>query len=1400
MSNQSYVMVKSIQQKRDGSFGEGANHGRRKKSRVSILERNNLCKLLAQNGFTFSEENDQPNQISVDQAILQQTLKATLKHKEYANKLCTGLEELWEDNYRFCFSLLPTISSEDCTISSRGKHQDSLVRILLGIDILQPAIANLLLEKLPEIYSDNELSLIAVKLGDIDLVHRIVSHLRWLDVIIESEAILEKTFDVISISDISIQRELITCIPDLIQDSNHTKVAMKLRELLLENSHLVTCTLDTLSNMNLKGELLEQIREAVLQVLSSADVADLPVVIKFFQQSVTEHNAAEVVQELRERLQLSLVSLPNHTSTPFSSKNSSTLHKESINQNTLIFDAIKSGVRFHKVLADAWMKELESISSYKEQKVLDLFVLLVLHSIKNRRKNVESLIRSKVKAGHFTEDALTATFHTHAEVFAHYLTDILLLGEIFLRSPEIVVSNYGCNVYRTVFSRFDAYSQQEVVGALVTHVGSGYEPEIESAFLVLASLVDLYPSKMAPFNVFLKGILDYIDNLSISQMRCLFSMISKLSFDTHNTTEMSTDDMYILIRKQLSSTASKNKRVGIIGGMTMVANIGKKRHGETNIEKKTLSSASFEQVVNILEMVKSNVKYDSTASALFYDELANVIQKENIDEKVLNWISESVVSDFQDEFLIDADTVKERRDAMLQLAYDLDEPEEGGITLNIIPLILSEIERQGSSSSPHFTSKMKLVPLASQFRLVRICEQKQNDGDLEGIDALLGCPLVLLKNQDNLKDDEKHIYCTSIIYAINWIRETLNAFSSEEVDTDVRGKIISRIKTLVELHITLEKMLLVTPTFDLPVVDFSIDQNILSRIKSLKEVIDGLQAKKPKKSKTKKSKDDVVEENADEKESKNGNETALGESATFCINHFPASFRQLDLQMFYSLSYGSVDKAYVDTEMHTKTKGEIKLLPSETNFLLADFLRKIEHSFTNANRRTFLKQSVSKMIGFSNLPRDIEVMEFLLKILPSLCELIKTCKEYFTDIDEENDGIVDCDIRQSVESTEFFLMYQRLLQIIVVTLNWDGFRRDKKLLTCFLSALVKNLVQVVQPCTLPEMVRHVLKYFNCSIAMAPITIATLTIKLLLALAHWSDEKRTHHEEMRRLLKTYLKNTWIGENGEKDKGGQFNEHYAFLIRTYISISEEPLKLIEEYCKGPVTELINNKTADGTTEYPCLTRSSFCSFYRSFFEELISFTKNDVHFKIQNTDTEEDVEERLQLVQTSIRLFQMLNSFVKGIDTRQVLITSLKCSRLYLEQFLRSVMPLLDKTLRTNKDLVHSILKGAQQSTRSLQHLCGHSKVAKDITMTTHVPGLKKCLEMFVFRVKATLVYNHCDAAFWLGNLKNRDLHGNEIVSQVNATVVETTAQNEDTTTECDEEEEEDGETEECSESF
>ena len=51
------------------------------------------------------------------------------------------------------------------------------------------------------------------------------------------------------------------------------------------------------------------------------------------------------------------------------------------------------------------------------------------------------------------------------------------------------------------------------------------------------------------------------------------------------------------------------------------------------------------------------------------------------------------------------------------------------------------------------------------------------------------------------------------------------------------------------------------------------------------------------------------------------------------------------------------------------------------------------------------------------------------------------------------------------------------------------------------------------------------------------------------------------------------------------------------------------------------------------------------------------------------------------------------------------------------------------------------------------------------MTSKVPLLKKFLEAFVLKVKAMLADHGCADAFWLGNLKQRNLKGEEIVSQV-----------------------------------
>jgi len=66
---------------------------------------------------------------------------------------------------------------------------------------------------------------------------------------------------------------------------------------------------------------------------------------------------------------------------------------------------------------------------------------------------------------------------------------------------------------------------------------------------------------------------------------------------------------------------------------------------------------------------------------------------------------------------------------------------------------------------------------------------------------------------------------------------------------------------------------------------------------------------------------------------------------------------------------------------------------------------------------------------------------------------------------------------------------------------------------------------------------------------------------------------------------------------------------------------------------------------------------------------------------------------------------------------------------------------------------------------MQILCAHGKSHKMVTVIKLVPPMKKSLELLVLKVKALMVDNNCKNEFWIGNLKHRNLAGQEINSQM-----------------------------------
>jgi Fanconi anemia group D2 protein len=86
-------------------------------------------------------------------------------------------------------------------------------------------------------------------------------------------------------------------------------------------------------------------------------------------------------------------------------------------------------------------------------------------------------------------------------------------------------------MYQNAFKCFDVFCKQEVVGALVTHVGSGSRPEVDAAFDVLSLLTRTNSAQMRRFDMFIKGILDYLEKLEVSQIRKLYTIVSILAQD-----------------------------------------------------------------------------------------------------------------------------------------------------------------------------------------------------------------------------------------------------------------------------------------------------------------------------------------------------------------------------------------------------------------------------------------------------------------------------------------------------------------------------------------------------------------------------------------------------------------------------------------------------------------------------------------------------------------------------------------------------------------------------------------------------------------------------------------------------------------------------------------------------
>ena len=629
------------------------------------------------------------------------------------------------------------------------------------------------------------------------------------------------------------QREVIECFPEFIDDRQHDEVVESLLEQMDGNSALLPPVLDALSNLHLDDALLATVQHKVMPKLQSAELQVLPLLVKFLLQ--TAGSGAESTSVLRSIRDLDVTALR----LGFDEGDRETKRereREGASAESLVIDSLRGGFRCNFAITTVVLKELEKTQT--EHTPMDVWMLLVLHSLPGHRPKVHAICRKQAKRGVLTAAVVRRAVAASLSALREYFSEALALAGTLTRDSNPMPRRVGSAFYHTLFVTFEEdFHRQEVLQGLITHTGSASAREVDCALEVARELSAQEPhaADLRRHLQFVQNIMDYMEAFADEQIRTLYSIFANLSLSAMRSTgSMPMDDqIHILLRKQLGHPDALYKRMGILGATAMVTCFGAVQHpaatdataADAEPSACLIPAELLKYIEGMLEMVFTSCVGKPGCLAFAYDELALAFEQSNctkVDERILTNIFERASEDFEGGYLLDLGDDAALSPAPMpdwlslksQAWMNLDQ-HNAVIILNVLPLAASALSSE----------REQLTTLCSLFRLL-VSTTRLTSGSVEDIDAVLGCPLYMMAvttstagaasamtSSDsinifdsafraffsNLPRREKELVTKCVFVATNWTRELLNGFCMEK-STEMRVKTRQRLRDLVGLE------------------------------------------------------------------------------------------------------------------------------------------------------------------------------------------------------------------------------------------------------------------------------------------------------------------------------------------------------------------------------------------------------------------------------------------------------------------------------------------------------------------------------------------------------------------------------------------------------------------------
>ncbi|XP_018349683.1 PREDICTED: Fanconi anemia group D2 protein [Trachymyrmex septentrionalis] len=1181
----------------------------------------------------------------VPPSIAKRKMRKVLNSKQYQKKdIIDSIEEYIVREENFLNMLNDMEISDNNSFSVLSKI--TLARILLEVPEIQADVYNMFMCKL------NESVLLVDNLDEVPWAVLLLQQFRFLDTITDIDILTTNIQQLLETCPSWFQCELILFLPDILSDAQHQIIVEVLTKMLEENCELINVILNCIASFNLGKEYLEEYQIKILHLLKTNIKLELiPIVIRFL---LNDYVCSDVIKQM-------LLILRNVEMQPLAGDDAENCYKNQVR----MIKTLKICMLSTRDVTDIAITVIKNIN--KNPKPLDLIILILIYSGTMKQKNAEALLKQNIRCGFYRISLLHTLYNDYKEVVRELQIPMLQLASKLLKSEECVFIIFAIEWFRLQFlsQKETSFKQREIIKNIILLMGNN-DQTVKHALTVLCKMAEntIERDCLVSHCNHLRILLEKVNCFGLEEVGTLSDLLHGLCLTDNSTSESLRDDLFILLQKQLSIAKPVTKCKGVMGAVMAIKHLA----GKTE---------TCDQALNLFDKVMKNVKSCYKSQSLFYDQLTQVIeQTEHINIVFIEKINSYIENEFVNTYMTDK---VQTREALV--------PKFG--------LNNAENEQFAPQNCVLSFGNKRNGPIASiLFRLLKTCCMRLSEhGDLEDIDALLGCKMLMPENFDVPE-------CTTldlIVCGINWFREIISGFVTQ-TDPLLRGQVLKRLDTLIYLQSEFNMLLPLCDIKYQPPPCYFHYYPLPPFVKIEKKI--SKKGKKP----TKEKKINTSVTIKDEEEI---------DSTLYSKN--PAYFRKFDAKIACLLDI----KIDVQTSQ-SETQG---ISMKQVCFIVKELLA----IFESEPSENFVKD--------------------LIYLLPNICSKL--------------DDVVS-KLRQD-DDYNFRKGAKLLLRLLTSIFNWKGF--SSVTYNTLLREGLRNLAKQVNEentslRSCKELVAESYKYFESLTDIATeIALAAALVNMCQSLMKHSETYiQEHKSNHAKLAHGFLCLEWPED---KHTGSQYKLFVIQLLNNWIDNEPSPLDTVTSVLEWLPDEVSNFENIQSSLKrIPSVKRNIFNLLYKKLFDGLIKGI--NISLLAVNSDPK-----RIKIWHNITLNVQKLVQICKTLKTNTIIQLFLRYMPMLIKQFLNIGMPIFEYNLKYQTDDVTNILKMMQSGTRYLHAICCDCTEKRNLLLFKYVPIAKSTLEKLVYSVKGMLVLNDSAAAFWMGNLVNKNLDGQEIFSQTSS---------------------------------